>query len=201
MIRAFPEREMRRAIRVGGVLLFALLAALRAHAGDPPVSFVPWKVLEAGAAPLKTSFVLFWIPSSPDQMRHSELITSRRLTLYAGRCIGMQVVRADDAIMLVKLRAAETLPLAVLCEGDHEVARVVAESGNLMASEVETMVRDAVDTREAALNSMLDQASGKAASGDKTGAIDLYRQVAAQGCVFPRLAKTAQRALRRLGVK
>ena len=66
---------------------------------------------------------------------------------------------------------------------------------------VEAMVRDAVDTREIALNSMLDQASGKAASGDKENAIKLYRQVAAQGCVFPRLAKTAQRALRRLGVK
>jgi hypothetical protein len=192
---------MRRAIRLGGVVLFALLASPRANAGDPQVSLVPWKVLEPGAAPLKTSFVLYWIPASPAEMRHSELITSRRLTLYAGRCIGMQVVRADDSVMLVKLRAAEPLPFAVLCEGDQEVARVVAESGVLTANAVETMVRDAVDTREAALNSMLDQASAKTASGDKAGAIELYRRVAAQGCVFPRLAKTAQRALRRLGVK
>ena len=192
---------MRRAIRLCGVLLVALIAPLSVSASDPQVSFVPWKVLEPGARPLQTAFVLFWVPSSPDQMRHSELITSRRLTLYAGRCIGMQVVRADDSTMLSKLGAAESLPVAILMEGEKEIARVAAEAGVLTANAVEAMVRDAVDTREAALNSMLDQAGGKAAAGDSAAAIDLYRRVAAQGCVYPRLAKTAQRALRRLGVK
>src|SRR5438552_11900088 len=122
MIRTFPERVMRRAIRICGVLIFF---AVCGHASDTQVSFVPWKVLEPGAAPLKTAFVLNWVPASPTEMRHSELITSRRLALYAARCIGMQVIRTDDSVMLVKLRAAETLPFAVLCEGDKEIARVL----------------------------------------------------------------------------
>ncbi len=201
MIRAFPAKKMRRAIRLCGVLLVALIAPLSVSASDPQVSLVPWKVLEPGSRPLQTSFVLFWVPLSPDQMRHSELITSRRLTLYAGRCIGMQVVRADDSTMLSKLGAGESLPVAILIEGEKEIARVAADAGVLTANAVEAMVRDAVDTREAALNSMLDQAGGKAAAGDNAAAIDLYRRVAAQGCAYPRLAKTAQRALRRLGVK
>jgi hypothetical protein len=78
---------------------------------------------------------------------------------------------------------------------------VLADAGVLSASAVEAMVRQAVDTREAALNSTLDRAGAKAAAGENDDAIEMYRQVAAQGCAFPRLAKTAQRALRRLGVK
>jgi hypothetical protein len=158
-------------------------------------------VLEPGDAPMKKAFVLFWIPSSPDEMRRSDLITSERLTRYAGRCIGMHVVRADDSEMLTKLNAGKVLPVAVLVEGEKEVARAPHESGPFSASVVEAMVREAFDTREASLNSMLDQAGRKAASGDSAGAIDLYRQVSAQQCAFPRQAKAAQRALRRLGVK
>jgi hypothetical protein len=134
-------------------------------------------------------------------MRHSDLITSQRLTLYSGRCIGMHVVRTDDRPMRAKLRATDTLPVVVLVEGEQEVGRVPDEKGVLSAAAVESMVRKAFDTREAALNAMLDQANGKVASGDNAAAIDFYRAVAAQACPFPRLARTAQRALRRLGVK
>jgi hypothetical protein len=192
---------MRAPIRFAGMVALALVICVRLHAASSQMSFVPWKVLEPGAEPVKKAFILFWVPTSPDEMRHSELITSERLTLYSGRCIGMHVVRADDASMLEKLRVGDGVPLAVLCEGEKEVARVLADAGVLSASAVEAMVRQAFDTREAALNSTLDRAGAKAAAGENDGAIELYRQVAAQGCAFPRLAKTAQRALRRLGVK
>jgi len=192
---------MRAPIRFTGMVALALLVCARVSAGSPETVFVPWKVLERGAEPAKKAFVLFWIPSSADEMRHSDLITSQRLTLYAGRCIGMHVVRSDDAPTLEKLKVGDVLPLAILCEGDKEVARVLSESGALPAAAVEAMVRQAYDTREAALNSMLDQAGARADDGDNKSAIELYRQVAAQSCAFPRLAKVAQRALRRLGVK
>ena len=191
---------MRTPIRFHGMVALALVVCIRVHAADQ-MSFVPWKVLEPGAEPVKKAFVLFWVPTSPEEMRRSELITSQRLTLYAGRCIGMHVVRTDDAPRLEKLRVGETLPLAMLCEGEKEVARVLADSGVLTASAVEAMVRQAFDSREAALNATLDRAASKASAGENADAIELYRGVAAQDCAFPRLAKTAQRALRRLGVK
>jgi hypothetical protein len=190
---------MKRRIRFTGVVLVALLA-LRAWAADPRLSLVPWKVLEPGAQPLKTQFVLFWIPASADEMRHSDLITSYRLTLYSSRCVGMQVVRTDDEVMLVKLSSTPPPP-AVLMEGDKELARVAPENGPLTAAAVEAMVRETIDRREITLNAMLDRAASLCAAGDKSAAIELYRQVAVDACLFPRLAKTAQRALRRLGVK
>ncbi len=183
------------------MVALVVLVGSRLYAGAAQMSFVPWKVLEPGAEPAKKAFTLFWIPASPDEMRHSALITSQRLALYAGRCIGMHVVRADDSSTLEKLRAGDGHSLAILIEGGREVARVLGETGVLSATAVESMVRQAYDTREAALDAMLDRASSSASSGDRAAAIDLYRQVAAQGCAFPRLAKTAQRALRRLGVK
>jgi hypothetical protein len=192
---------MSRPIRLAGVVLVVLTVSALAFAGDNRLNFVPWKVLDHGVEPAKMAFLLFWIPASSDEMRHSGLITSERLTLYAGRCIGMHVVRADDRPMLVKLGAQDEIPLAILIEGGREVARVANQSGLLSAAAVEAMVRKAFDTREVALNMMLDQASAKAASGEKAEAISLYRRVAAQGCAFPRLARTAQRAMRRFGVK
>lgn len=192
---------MRTSVRFHGMVALALVTCVRLQATASQMSFVPWKVLEPGSEPVKKAFVLFWVPASPEEMRRSELITSQRLTLYAGRCIGMHVVRADDAPMLEKLRVGGTLPVAMLCEGDKEIARVLAGSGVLSANSVEAMVRQAVDRREAALNATLDQAASKASAGETANAIELYRQVAAQSCAFPRLAKTAQRALRRLGVR
>jgi hypothetical protein len=182
------------------MVLVVLTASALAFAGDR-LNFVPWKVLEPGVQPARKAFLLFWIPTSSEEMRHSGLIISERLTLYSGRCIGMHVVRADDRPMLVKLGAQDAIPLAILVEGDKEVARVSSQSGMLSASSVEAMVRKAFDTREASLNAILDQAAAKAASGEKAEAIALYRQVAAQGCAFPRLSRTAQRSLRRLGVR
>jgi hypothetical protein len=192
---------MRAPIRFSGMVAVAFLACSHALAGSAQTAFVPWKVLERGATAEDKPFVLFWVPASPDEMRRSGLITSERLTLYSARCIGMNVVRNDDASMLEQLGATELQPVAILVERGKEVARVLSEAGALSTGAVESMVRQAFDTREAALNAMLDRASTRAAAGERDAAIDLYRQVAAHGCAFPRLAKTAQRALRRLGVK
>jgi hypothetical protein len=192
---------MHAPIRLTGMVAFALLLSVLLLGAPAQTVFVPWKVLDPGVQPANKAFLLFWVPASADDMRHSDLITSQRLTLYAGRCIGMCVVRTDDASTLEKLQAGEGHPLAILVEGGKEVGRVVSDAGVLSAGAVESMVRQAFDTREASLNATLDRAGASAEAGDKAAAIELYRQVAAQACAFPRLAKTAQRALRRLGVK
>lgn len=191
---------MRSAIRFAASMLVICLVAAAAPAGDVQLALVPWKVLEPGTAPLKSAFVLYWVPSSPEEMRRSELITSRRLLFYAGRCVGMQVIRADDAEMLAKL-SIPTVPLALLLEGEKEMARIGPNAGALSVSAVEAMIREAMDRREAVLDSMLDRAASRTSAGDSAAAIELYRAVAAQACAFPRLAKTAQRALRRLGIR
>jgi hypothetical protein len=192
---------MLRRIRIGGVVVAALLAAAHARAAGSQVTFVPWKVLEPGSEPVKAPLVLFWVPASAEEMRHSDLITSYRLAVYSSRCVGMQVVRTDDHAMMAKLSAARDVPLAVLVQGDREIARLSGASSPLTAAAVEGMVREAIDWREVAVNKALDDAAAKAHDGARDTAIELYKQVALDACLFPRLAKTAQRALRRLGVR
>lgn len=164
--------------------------------------FVPWKVLNPGDVPLNTSLVLYWIPGSREEIRHSSLLMSRPLATYASQCVGMQLIRPDDDVMIEKLDATGKLPLCVLARSDGSaIARVGSDHNALRSSEVEKMVRDELESREAAIDRMLDGARQKLNAGDRPAAIDLYRQVAAEQCLFPRKARDAQKALKKLGVE
>ena len=183
---------------------FAVLLAISVEmrAGEPSMpTFVPWKVLNAGDEPLKNDLVLYWIPSSREEIRRSPLLTSRPLAIYSTQCVGMQVIRPDDEEHIAKLGAEGALPAAILATRDGEVvARVANDGGVLMPPYVEKMVRDALVERDDNTDRLLDDARAKANAGDRETAITLYRRVCAQKCLFPRKAKNAEKALRRLGV-
>jgi hypothetical protein len=113
----------------------------------------------------------------------------------------MHVIRPDDEEMIEKFGATGKLPVCILAHGDGTaIARVASENGALRSTSVEKMVRDEVGSREAAADQMLDDARQKLAHGDRNGAIDLYRRVATEHCLFPRKARDAQKALKKLGV-
>jgi hypothetical protein len=112
----------------------------------------------------------------------------------------MVVVQPDDHVRIASLRVDGKLPMVLLADADGAVlARLESESGELPAAEVENMVRDALNARSAAFDSLLDDAKEKAASGETEAAIILYRKVWEQRCTCPRQGKDAQRALRKLG--
>src|SRR5205085_11079671 len=106
-------------VRLAAAVTLGLLAAA-AVADDlsGPVSFVPWKVLIPGDVHAGAPLTLFWVPASPDDFKHSELLFSRPLTSFAGQCVAMNVIRADDASMIAKLGVAGALPVVVLIDGD-----------------------------------------------------------------------------------
>ena len=188
--------------RASALSAFAMAAALTAQMqpASAPATFVPWKVLNAGDTPLKTELVLYWIPATRDEIRHSPLITSRPLALYASQCVGMQIVRPDDSDTIEQL-GAEQLPVAMLVDSSGKVvAHVAAEAGALRTSEVEKMVRDALSNRDLEIDHVLDSARTKADAGERDAAVDLYRSVCALRCLFPRKARDAERALSKLGV-
>jgi hypothetical protein len=197
---------MRQLLRViGCVAVLCCSASLRAPgaslAGGHGQVFVPWRVLNPGDAPMKTSLVLYWIPGSREEIRRSELLVSRPLAVYATQCVGMQVIRPDDDEMIEKFGATGKLPICILAHGDGTaIARVESENGGLRPADVEKMVRDELGTRELEADRMLDDARQKLAAGDRSSAIDLYRKVAAEQCLFPRKARDAQKALKKLGV-
>jgi tetratricopeptide (TPR) repeat protein len=165
------------------------------------VYFVPWKVLNPGDAPAKGNLILYWLPATREEIKRSELLTSRQLSIFATQCVGMQVVRPDDAAMIDKLGETGKLPAVVLADLEGKsVVKLDTDSGTLRLSAVEKMVRDELGTREGALDKMLKEANAKSGAGEKDAAVDLYKQVWEQRCLFPRKARDAQKALKKLGV-
>jgi hypothetical protein len=186
------------------VSLVLLLLATHAGAGGTRtahVVFVPWKVMNHDSALPADALVLYWIPSSPDELRRSQLVTSRALSVYAARCVGMHVVRADDEARIEKFGVGELLPVALLMNGEQEVGRVANRNGALDADAVAHMVREAFDARELLTLERAAEARRLAEAGQTAAAVERYRRVAQERCAFPRLARDAQRALRKLGVR
>lgn len=178
--------------------IVAALFAVAAIADDlsGPVSFVPWKVLMPGDAPPKSPITLFWIPASADDFKHSEMLFSRPLTLYASQqCVAMNVIRADDGARIEKLGAAGALPIAVLIDGDgKQLGRVANERGALRVAAVERLVREQVRAREAQLDAQLDVAR-------RSGDVPALRSIYDLRCLCPRQGRAAERELKKLGVE
>jgi len=173
--------------------------ALAAHGGQPsdPAWFVPWKVLNPGEAPPRAQLIVYWLPASRDDMRHSELLTSRTLTLFSSQCVAMHVVRPDDFERVAKLGANGRAPVVLLLDGEgRELTHIDNEAGALRIATIERIVRDEVRSREDEADKLLDLARTK----EKNAAIAMYRRVFDQRCLLPRQARTALRALRKLGV-
>ena len=168
---------------------------------DGPISFVPWKVLAPGDSPPDSPLILYWIPASPEDFRHSDLLISRPLTIFASQCVAMSVVRPDDTARITTLSAG-ALPAAILVEsGGTPLGTVQADRGTLHVRDVERLVRDKLADRRAAIESQVDDARKKVRAGDIQSAINTYRAVWSQRCLDPRRAREAQRELKRLGVE
>jgi hypothetical protein len=193
---------MARFARVLTAAIAFLAAGANALAvGEARVTLVPWEVLDP-AEPVDAPLVLFWIPATPDELRRSDLLTSYDLTLFSSRCVAMRVVRFNDSARLARLDVGPDVPMVVLTDRAGTVlGRVEAEDGKLPVSEVEELVREALDEREAQADSLLDRARERSAGRDHTTAMTLYEQVWAERCVCPRQGRDAKRAMRKLGRK
>jgi tetratricopeptide (TPR) repeat protein len=165
------------------------------------VYHVPWKVVQPGTAAASTPLALYWLPATREEVKGSDLLVSRQLTVYSGQCVGMQLVAPEDTATIEKLGATGKLPAAILVDTEGKVIRQAdAVDGKLKVGSVEKMLKDELAAREKAVNSQLDEAKKKAAA-DKASAIAQYTKVWEQRCLFPSTARKAQRALKDLGVE
>lgn len=181
---------------------FLFIAAAVADDLSGPVSFVPWKVLMPGDAPVAAPLTLFWIPASADDFKHSEMLFSRPLSAYAGQCVAMSVIRADDASMIGRLGVAGKLPVAVLIDGDgKQIGKVDNERGMLRVSAVEHMLREQLRACDADIDARLQGARRMAEAGDRAAAVVAYKSIWGLRCLSPRKARAAQRELKKLGVE
>jgi hypothetical protein len=166
---------------------------------NPVVYHVPWKVMKETDAPVAEGLVLYWFPATKEELQKSSLRESRDLSLYASQCISMQLGdgRTPHAEELV---GQSKLPIAVLANPDGTtVSKLENTAGKLKVTDVEKLVGTEIKTRGTTLDTDLKAAKEKAAAGEKDAAIKLYKNVAAQKCMFPKKAKTAQAELKKLG--
>ncbi len=167
---------------------------------DEQVYAVPWRVIKPEEPPVKAGIVLYWLPTGAEEVTKSSLRSSRMLTLYAAQCVTMGVVDAHTPLGQ-KLVADEKLPVAVLAQPDGTVlGKAANKDGFLRVEQVEKLVENEVKNREKALKEKMEAAKSKAKAGDSQAAIQEFRGVLEEKCLFPKLAKDAAKELKKLGV-
>jgi tetratricopeptide (TPR) repeat protein len=170
-------------------------------APDQQVYMVPWKVSAASDPAPKTGLVLYWFPSSKEELQKSSLRTSRQLSLFAAQCVAMQVATGDSSETTQKLAANAKLPIAVLATPDGTpLGKAENKDGFLRVDQVEKMVTDEMKKREQGVDQQIKAAKEKEKSGDNAAAITTLRAVVDQKCLFPSKAKDAVKELKKLGV-
>jgi hypothetical protein len=170
---------MNRLARVAATVAFLCCGADALPGGEAYVALVPWRVL-APETKVDAPLALFWIPSSVEELRHSELLTSDDLTLFSSQCVAMRVVRLNDQARLASLAEDVKLPVAVLVDRNgHIVGRAESQDGILSVTEVEARER--------------------AEANDVEAAATLYRAVWEERCLCPRQGREAKKELRKLG--
>jgi hypothetical protein len=101
-----------------------------------------------------------------------------------------------------KLVPGAKLPIAVLAAPDGTlIGKAENKDGYLRVYQVEKLVDDEYKRRENLVDSQLRDAKEHVKSGDNAGAIPIYKAVLGQKCLFPRKAKEAAKALKKLGVE
>jgi tetratricopeptide (TPR) repeat protein len=167
---------------------------------NPVVYHVPWKMPpKTTDKPVTEGLILYWFPASAKEVGISPLKESRNLSLYASQCVTMQL--ADGSVAnSEKLIGGSTLPVAVLATPDGlPIKKVESTGGKLKIVEVEKLVGDEIKTRSDNIEKSLADAKAKAAEGDRAAAIEIYKTVAAEKCMFPKKAKSATAELKKLG--
>src|SRR5258708_20585058 len=140
-----------------------------------------------------------WSPASAGEVDASELNVSRTLILYSAQCVGLQLVKPDDANTVARFDVVTKRPTVLLVADGKAIDHVDATDGKIMVSSVENMIHHELFQRQTALDELLETAKKQSAT-DKDAAIAVYQKVWEQRCLQPKHGRVAQKALKPLGV-
>ena len=161
---------------------------------------VPWKIIRPADPTVAQGLVVYWFPSSQAELEKSSLRNSRTLSLYSQQCVAMVIADSRGSIGQ-KFAADVKLPVVVLAQADGTgIGRAENKDGYLRVEQVEKLVESEIKKRKSAIKEKLEDAKNKAKSGDTQSAIEEFRAVFEQRCMFPGKAKDAAKALKKLGV-
>ncbi|HKE31871.1 MAG TPA: hypothetical protein VKD65_09115, partial [Candidatus Angelobacter sp.] len=159
---------------------------------------VPWKLIQPQDPPVSQGLVVYWFPSSQTEIEKSSLRFSRTLSVYSQQCVTMGI--ADFRTNVGKqFVSGDTPPVAVLAQPDGKViGKAQNNKGFLKVEQVEKLLDTEMKSREDSVKHQMDAAKEKVKSGDSQGAIQIYRAVYDQKCMFPGKAKDAAKELKKL---
>ncbi|MBZ0111708.1 MAG: tetratricopeptide repeat protein, partial [Thermoanaerobaculia bacterium] len=164
----------------------------------PEVYRVPWRVL-TGVERAPGEIALYWFPVSEESALSSDLMASRKLTLWSGQCVGMGLVPADNAEIRQRFGAGTPEMVILLTNEGGEIARIVASDGPLELGAIEDLLENEMQARRRIVDETLDAAKSARKRDDEAGAIALYLQAFGQRCLFPGAGKKAAKELKKLG--
>jgi tetratricopeptide (TPR) repeat protein len=161
---------------------------------------VPWKVVQPTDPPPQQGLAVYWLPSSQKELEASSLRFSQTLSGYATQCVTLGIVDYRMALGQ-KIAAGDKPPVAVLTGPDGSVlGKAENKNGYLKVEQVEKLLETEIKKREQAIKEKMESGKAKAKAGDSQGAIQEYRTVLDQKCMFPGRAKDAAKELKKLGV-
>src|SRR5215472_8135196 len=161
---------------------------------------VPWKLVKPEDPPVGQGLVVYWFPSSQVELEKSSLRFSRILSVYSQQCVTMGIADFHTAIGK-QFIYSEKPPVAVLAQADGKlIGKAENKNGYLKVDQVEKLLETEMKSREENVKHQMDAAKEKAKSGDSQAAIQLYKSVYEQKCMFPGKAKDAAKELKKLGV-
>ena len=165
--------------------------------GNPDEHLVPWHFLQGDVLLHERPVTLYWIPASLEESQRSRLMTSDVLRLAATRCVDLAIVLPEHAAKIPKLDVGSRVPAAVLVD---RLGNVVQRRENVQAEAVERMLSDELAARDEAMYREMRDAIQQASKGDNAAAIENYKKIWDDRCLFPLAGSEAQRALKKLGV-
>jgi hypothetical protein len=165
--------------------------------GNPTEHRAPWHFLQGDVLLHERPITLYWIPASLQEAEQSRLQMSDVLRVAATRCVDLEIVLPEHAAKIPKLDVAGKVPAVVLVD---RLGNVVRRRDNVQPEEVERTLSDELSARDEAMYREMREGNQQASAGNNAAAIENYRKIWDDRCLFPLAGSEAQRALKRLGV-
>lgn len=169
--------------------------------GNPDVQLVPWKYLQGDTLVHDAPVTLYWLPRDSGQVSQSPLFDDKPLVTAATRCVGFEIVMPERTAAIQKLGETGKLPAVLVLDREGKVLRKFENpNGELRTVAVERLLQDELDLRDQTMFRSIMSASTEATAGRNQNAINIYKKIWDDRCLYPLAGEEAKRALATLGV-
>jgi len=162
--------------------------------GDPEDRPVPWTFLQGDVVLHDKAINVYWIPASLQRAERSDLMTSENLMAATTRCVDFEILLPERTAMIEKLGLTGKTPAALIVDRNGAVIRTGSEKDVVKMLSAELGARDEAMFRE------MTEADREVRAGNSAAAIELYKKIWDDRCLFTSAGDEARRALKRLGV-